>query len=98
MWYIENLLEELDYPNEWWYDLGDKKLYYFQNTTEAKAPPTEGWVGTSVKVLLNVSGTKETPVTGVTVKGITFRDAAPTFMDPHGMPSAGDWCLQVGSQ
>eukprot|EP00935_MAST-01C_sp_MAST-1C-sp1_P002470 g2470.t1 len=96
VWYIENLLEELDYPNEWWYDEAEKKLYYFQNVSShaAKAPPTEGWVGTSVKVLLNVSGTKETPVTGVTVKGITFRDAAPTFMDPHGMPSAGDWCLQ----
>ena len=82
------------------YDEAEKKLYYFQNVSSqaAKAPPTEGWVGTSVKVLLNVSGTKETPVTGVTVKGITFRDAAPTFMDPHGMPSAGDWCLQVGSQ
>ena len=51
-------------------------------------------MGTSVKVLLNVSGTKEAPGTGVTVKGITFRDAAPTFMAPHGMPSAGDWCLQ----
>ena len=30
----------------------------------------------------------------VTVAGITFRDTAYTYMDPHGMPSGGDWCLQ----
>jgi hypothetical protein len=48
----------------------------------------------SVKVLFNVSGTMDAPVKDVTISGLTLRDAAATFMDPHGMPSGGDWCLQ----
>jgi len=33
-------------------------------------------------------------VTGVTLRGITFQNAAHTYMDPHGVPSGGDWGLQ----
>ena len=34
------------------------------------------------------------PVVNVTFKNVGFRDAAPTFLEPHGLPSAGDWSLQ----
>ena len=34
------------------------------------------------------------PVTGVSLIGLEFRDAAPTYLEPHGMPSGGDWALQ----
>jgi len=45
-----------------------------------------------------VSGTQWDPVKGVSFKGITYTASAPTFMDPHGVPSAGDWALdRVGA-
>lgn len=94
VWYIENVMEELDWPTEYFYDKANGKLYFFQNASVAKTPPTTGFVSAEVKVLVNVSGSQAAPVKDVTISGITFRDAASTFMDPHGMPSGGDWCLQ----
>jgi hypothetical protein len=84
----------VDTPREWFYEANTSKLYYFQNASEAKAPPAAGFTVPTVQVLFNISGTQATPVSGVTITGLTFRDAAPTFMEPHGMPSGGDWCLQ----
>lgn len=34
------------------------------------------------------------PVANVTLRGIGFRDGARTFLEPHGVPSGGDWALQ----
>ena len=36
----------------------------------------------------------ERPVRNVTVRGLTFRASRPTFMDPRGNPSGGDWALE----
>ena len=46
------------------------------------------------QVLVNVSGTQWAPVTNVSIDGVTFRAAAYTYMEPHGVPSAGDWALE----
>ena len=27
-------------------------------------------------------------------QGLKFRDAAITYLEPHGVPSAGDWALE----
>merc|ERR1719487_2877135 len=94
-WYIENVLEELDDANEFFYDSVSHKLYFFHNASAGTPPPSDlTFEGTNLKVLLSAMGTKEKPVTDVTITGITFRDTAYTFMDPHGMPSGGDWTLQ----
>jgi len=58
-------------------------------------PPSDAsLVATQAQTLLTLQGTQAAPVVGVTVKGITFRDAASTYMSPHGVPSCGDWALQ----
>eukprot|EP00038_Savillea_parva_P003318 m.124062 g.124062 ORF g.124062 m.124062 type:complete len:935 (-) comp11141_c0_seq2:3094-5898(-) len=94
VWYIEGVREEIDWPREFYFDNASGVLYYNQNASEAATPPPSGFTVPTVKVLFNISGTMETPVKDVTIQGITLRDAAATFMDPHGMPSGGDWCLQ----
>jgi hypothetical protein len=33
-------------------------------------------------------------VSNITIRGIGFRDSAPSFLEPHGIPSGGDWSLQ----
>jgi len=91
--WIENVLEECDAPREWYFDSGDRRLYWNPNSTAA---PTgdEAFVATKVPVLVNISGSRDTPVQDFSIKGITFVDALHTYLDPHGMPSGGDWALQ----
>jgi hypothetical protein len=89
-WWIENVLEECDSANEFFFDEKTEKLYYFFNGT---VPEQADWVATKTKVLFNLTGTMTAPVTGVTIKGVTMRDTRITYLDAHGMPSGGDWGL-----
>lgn len=59
---------------------------------EPPIPPagTE-FVATNLKVLFNVQGTADSIVRDVTFRGLVFRDTAQTYLDDHGLPSAGDW-------
>ena len=59
------------------------------------APPASlEFEAVTTKVLLNFSGTQTKPITNVSVRGITLRDTAYTYLDPHGAPSGGDWAIQ----
>jgi len=91
--YIENVFEELDSPNEWFFDTATNLLYLWYNSTGAPNPK-DLYVATNLKVLFNISGTQAAPVVGVTLAGLGIRDSAYTYLDPHGMPSGGDWALQ----
>ena len=66
-------------------------------------PDTRTLVVPNLKQLLTIRGEyKGLPasapptraVCNITIKGIGFRDGAPTFLEPHGIPSGGDWSLQ----
>eukprot|EP00755_Sulcionema_specki_P006716 Sspe_Gene.36222::Locus_17526_Transcript_1_1_Confidence_1.000_Length_2168::g.36222::m.36222 len=92
-WFIENVIEELDSPNEYFFDRETGQLYYYYNGTGA--PPADlQFEATKLKTLVSVVGTQKEPVRGHRYKGVTFRDTAYTYMDPHGVPSGGDWALQ----
>lgn len=93
--FVENVMEELDAPGEWYYDTTTKMLYLFYNAT-SKTPPPAGtsFVVPVLKTLVSVKATQKTPAKGITIRGVQFRDTAYTYMDPHGMPSGGDWGLQ----
>ena len=92
---VENVMEELDYPNEWFYDEESKTLYFFFNATSGTEPPSDAvYVATQLKTLIVINGTMSEPVEDVTIRGVNFRDTAYTYMDPHGMPSGGDWALE----
>ena len=96
-WYIENVLEEIDMPREWFYDEGSQRLYYKPNGTDtasAGPSPTDGFVATSLEVLINISGTMAAPVRNVRIEGLVLRDTVYTYLEPHGLPSGGDWALQ----
>lgn len=97
-WWIENVFEELDSPDEWFYNETTQKLYYWFNST---GPPTgeEELVATKTKVLFNVTGSQKAPIRDFTIRGLEIRDTALTYLgtdqaDLHGMPSGGDWALQ----
>lgn len=93
--FIENVMEELDGENEWFFDVSTKTLYFFYNASSGTPPPADtAFVVPMLKVLLSVKGSSDHPAKGVTIKGVTFRDTVYTYLDPHGMPSGGDWGLQ----
>eukprot|EP00051_Salpingoeca_urceolata_P028110 m.485050 g.485050 ORF g.485050 m.485050 type:complete len:808 (-) comp23643_c0_seq1:142-2565(-) len=92
-WFVENVFEELDSPGEFFFDKTDKKLYFYYNGTGA--PPASAVVVAPQKqVLVNMSGTQWAPVTDVKLQDVTYTASSYTYMNPHGVPSAGDWALE----
>jgi len=89
-WFISNVKEELDAPNEFYYDESQKLLYFYANGT---APDPDVVVPT-LATLFNVHGSSEQPATDITFDGLTLTASRPTFMEPRTNPSGGDWALE----
>ena len=95
--YVENVMEELDAVGEWFFDDATQTLFFNYNATAGTAPPTDGSIvaiASSAVGIVNITAPMAAPATGISFKGLGFRDAAYTYLMPHGMPSAGDWGLQ----
>ena len=90
-WYVENIMEELDAPNEWYYNETTMMLFYFPN---GSLP--ESGIGTVLDQLFTVEGTMDMPVKNVTFANLTFAHTASTFLEPYGVPSGGDWAIHKG--
>jgi hypothetical protein len=92
-WFVQNILAELDAPDEFYYDRHAGRLYVVANETDASAPPSGSFVAVPAAnhTLMSTVGTQATPVVGLTVSAMGFRDAAWTMLQPHGVPSGGDW-------
>jgi hypothetical protein len=88
--FVENVIEELDADNEFYYDADARVLYY--HSTAGKPTGAVEALGT-LKTLISITGTQETPAKSVSLLGIGFRDAALSYLDAHSMPSGGDWGL-----
>ena len=92
-WFVENIMEELDAPEEWYFDDLDSTLYYFPNGSSS--PPASG-VATAVKTLFQIIGNSDTPVINVSITNLTLAQTAPTYLDRYEVPSGGDWSIHRG--
>lgn len=93
-WYVQGAMEDLDWPTEYFYNRTTKQLYYYNNATGAP-PANYQFVATSLFTLFNVLGeSPENPVVNVTFSGLNFSTTAVTVLQPHGVPSGGDWALE----
>ena len=90
-WYVENIFEELDAPDEWYFDDIENKLYYYPNGSL----PSEG-IGTDLDRLIAIQGSQQEPVYNITLTNLTFAHSAPTFLDSYEVPSGGDWAIHRG--
>ena len=90
-WWIENVREELDAPNEYFFDRGARELFFRPNGTSR--PPAAAVVPVLAN-LIEIRGTQAAPVTDISLLGLTVTDNRPTFFDPRGNPSGGDWALE----
>lgn len=94
--FVENVFDELDNPGEFYFDpsaplSGKPMLWLWHNASGA--PPDGQLIAPQLVSIINASGTQAAPVVGIGFKGLTFRDAAPAFLEPHGTPSGGDWAV-----
>ena len=90
--YIQGVMEELDFPGEFFFNESTKQLYIWYNGTGA--PPSDtSFVVPQQKVLVNTTGTQWDPVKNVKMTNVKYTAAAPTYMERHAVPSAGDWAL-----
>lgn len=91
---VENIFEELDAPNEWFYKKDESALYYFpvqgENVNECtfEAPV--------LKHLVEFNGTEDLPVTHITLKDITFTQTVRTFMEKYEPLLRSDWTIYRG--
>ena len=90
-WYVENIMEELDSPGEWFYNHTTMKLYLYPNGSL----PTEG-IGTVFDEAIGIRGTKNSPVKGVSIMNVVFAHTATTFLKRYEVPSGGDWSVYRG--
>jgi hypothetical protein len=87
-YFVENLLEELDAPGEWFYDVRESKLYLWPNGT---APGAEV-VAPILTAIVRLEGAAD-----VTFTGFQFTETRATFLDQYEVPSGGDWAVHRGA-
>ena len=86
---MENIFEELDADNEFFFDAATNSLYYYSS----KGAPVGDVEMTLHKTFLSIVGTQEAPVRNIRLLGIGMRDTSISYLDAHSMPSGGDWGL-----
>jgi hypothetical protein len=87
------VLEELDQAGEYYWNASSNTLFFASNSTDGAAPQDGELEVILAEVLVNVSGTQTKPARSVSLIDVTIRDAGPSFLTPHELPSGGDWGL-----
>ena len=91
---VENVLEELDSPGEWYFDKEAQKLYFWPpKGMEIQKAAFEGVV---LKHFFELTGDLENPVSNITIKGIKFEYAQRTFMERYEPLLRSDWAIYRG--
>ena len=92
--FVENIFEELDAPGEWFLNNKTHTLYYYPPAgLGLKSATVEA---TRLRSLVEFRGTEEKPVRFVTLRGLTFRQAACTVMDTKEPLMRSDWAIYRG--
>ncbi len=86
--YVENVLEELDAPGEWFHDRREGWLYF--KPLAGKQPPARGFRGSTQEALIRIEG-REAQVQHVRVRNFVFRETEPTFLKATEPLLRSDW-------
>jgi hypothetical protein len=90
--YVANIFEELDSPNEWFLDKDTRTLYFMPNDTMPNV-----FVASQIPCLISVSGSSiENSVRNVLIQGLTLTQTSNTHMRDYMVPSGGDWSVHRG--
>lgn len=92
--YIENVLEELDVPGEWYYDTRTQTLYVWPNGTDLGSAQVAVPLADEI---ITVMGSPGGPyASNIAFTGLSLTQSRVTFLEQHEVPSGGDWTLHRG--
>jgi len=92
--FVENIFEELDTVNEWFYDKEAKILYYYPpkgldiRTAKFETP--------QIAHLFEFRGSEKSPVKNIAIQGLTLTQTVRTFMDNKEPLLRSDWTIYRG--
>lgn len=96
-WWVENVAQELDAPDEYFYDPATSTLTVYYNASDtadgepwAPPPPDLIFMAPQLEVFFNITEGAD----DITLDGLGFRDQRASLMDPWVVPSGGDWGLR----
>ncbi len=92
--FVENIFEELDTVNEWFYDKNSKALYFYPQARSNLSGATI--VIPQVKSLVEFRGTENNPIRNINIEGIVFTQTLRTFVETSEKLSRGDWSIYRG--
>ena len=92
--FVENIFEELDAPGEWFLNPQTHTLYFHPPAgLDLKKAVVEA---TRLRMLVEFRGDETNPVKWITLRGLTFRQAARTVMDTREPLLRTDWAIYRG--
>ena len=95
--YIENLLEELDAPGEWYLSPNGTLYFNFNASINPNAAPSQpALLATNLASVLTVSASVDAPAVNVSLLNLTFAHTAPTFMRAFESGGGGDFSFHRG--
>jgi len=92
--FVENIFEELDAPGEWFLNSKTHTLYFYPPAgLDLKSAVVEA---TRLRTLVEFRSDESRPVKWITMRGLTFRQAARTVMDTREPLVRSDWAIYRG--
>jgi len=92
--YVENVLEELDAPGEWYLDAREGKLYYMPaEGIDLKTAVVEPAL---LQRVIQFRGTNANPVHHITLRGLWIAHAASTYFESYSPAGMGDYTIHRG--
>ena len=96
-YFIENVLEELDTPGEWFLDSKQATpvLYFWPNSTAASDAASTASPAAPAEVVLPLLDTLVSVdgATNLSFTGLEFTETRATFLEMYEVPSGGDWSI-----
>jgi hypothetical protein len=89
--YVENILEELDAPGEWFFDVAKAKLYYMP--TDGVDLAKASVEATALEQLIVIDATQANPVHDIRIEGLTFSHTSRTVMKATEPMLRSDWAI-----
>ena len=90
--YVANIFEELDSPNEWFLDKETRTLYFMPNKTMPNV-----FVASQIPCLISISGSSiADSVHNILIQGLILTQTSNTYMRDYMVPGGGDWSVHRG--
>ena len=90
--YVSNIFEELDSPNEWFLDRNTRTLYFMPNDTMPDV-----FVASQIPCIISVSGSgSKNSANNIVIQGLTLTETTNTYMREYMVPSGGDCSVHRG--